>query len=264
MQRKQFGVFLIAIWMGLILTACGGSSNVSSIPSESNDAPSSGSVSQPANPTAVPDQPKQIETSEKKLTYEIVGPNQYTGFNGETIFIGAIRNTGSALLPTFHLTMEVRDSNGSSIASDSSGGFVEATWPGELAPFWFSFDDLSSWSDYKITVDTSDMLLNMMPEFYNELTISDVHGAVASPPTSGNPGEYEITGTISNNGTRQADYIMIAIMLYDENGAVVAVGSCSADARQPGSQGTFNHRIALFDNSSTLNVYTKAVARSSQ
>jgi hypothetical protein len=267
MQKKQTFLLMVIVLMVGVLVGCGGgdsnaSSSSSSSPSSANLSASTESTSSSSN--SVASQPAQVDPGKESLAYEIVGPNQYSGANGETIFIGAIRNTGADPLPTFRLTMELRDSNGNAVASNSASGYAEVVWPGELSPFWFSFNNPPDWSSHEITADTSAMFVNLAEEFYSDFTITNISGRIETPPTPDKSGWYQISGTVTNNGSQPADYVTVVYMIYDRSANVKAVGASSADARQPGSTGTFEHRFSLFEDSGDLTIYATAVARASQ
>lgn len=264
MQKKQMIIWLIIISILTLLTACGGTENSNGSSQLSADSILQHVESVSSTSNTIDNLSVQGETGKSNLAYEIVGPSQYTSVNEDTIFIGAIRNIGEDILPTFRLTMEMYDKNGNVVASQITSGSTEAIWPGELAPFWFSFTDISDWNSHAITVDTSDMFINMMHEFDNNLTISNVEGKVVTPPTPDDSGWYQISGTVINNGNKTADYVTVFYLIYDGNNIKAVGASSPTNASQSGTEATFDHRFSLFDDSGDLNIYVGAVSRTSQ
>lgn len=202
----------------------------------------------------------QAGSSAGELSYEVAGPVAYAAY-GQTVLLGVIRNTGTAVLPTFAIKSVVYDRNGGVVHSETSNIGLEALPPGGATPYVVSFDASIDWDRCETEVDTSAWLVDMMDEFYFDLDVTDVTGFVRAAPEPGVPGTYEISGAVTNNGARPADYVMVAIMVTNAKGDVVTAGATSADAREPGSTARFQHSIALYESGPDLSVHVVAAAR---
>lgn len=282
MLRRQLISLLLVILAAALIAACGGGEpsapagvNVQEAPANPTqlaappplaDPTQPATPTQPADPTSPPPatatgEPAPAQESGETLAYEIVALTQHVGLNGETVFLGLLRNTGAGRLPTLRLTMELRDTNGNPVASQSVAGQVEVIMPGEATPFGFHFNAPPAWSGYEITTDTSPNLLNLAENYFSDFDVENVSWQVDTPAAPGAPGEFAVQGSVTNRGSREAEYVIVGYAVFDDQGDVMAVGSSSADARQPGSAGAFGHVFALYSNNSVGEVYVIAVAR---
>ena len=133
--------------------------------------------------------------------------------------VGLVRNDTADNATRIWISVNLKDSSGNSIGTDSTASSLEVLAPGEVSPFEVVVVPLpTSYSTYSITGVT-----------FARATSSPYHSSLPVTLTSCPSGAQQVCGTVTNTGAIQVDHVRAVLTFLDGTGALVAQNSVFVD-----------------------------------
>lgn len=204
-KSKLFYVFLILV---LAILACGTNTVVST--SEPGTI-SEGQLAEPQDPQE-PQEPKP----DTIVAADPIAHNAYLSYDILNID-GLIQNTGNVPVDFVKVIATLRDAGGQLVGSEFTYTSLDVIHPGQTSPFSIGFLEVPpNWVTYEVIVEASEVSLFSISS-YTDFEIVSSNGRV------GEYTDYEIVGEVKNIGSSTANFVKIAVALYDANGQLLAV-----------------------------------------
>lgn len=153
------------------------------------------------------------------LTFDTSSENSYEDPVGSKRFLFEVWNTNDFVTERVRATVNLRDTQGQLVASETGYAKLDQLGPGESAPvlvvFFLSAPDFAS---YEISVDAR------RADYLDEL----LHGGLQVTEESTRVGEwvpYEVLGQVHNTTDVDAESVTLIVTCYDAQGRVVAVNT---------------------------------------
>lgn len=148
---------------------------------------------------------------------EISNLNWYVDSIDVLHFIGTVTNHGETNLDYVKIIVNLRDGDGTLIATDYSYTSVDLVLLDQTVPFSVTFfDDPGEWADYEIMVEAD----TARDEGFQGLEI------ISSTGSPGTYSMYEIIGEVRNTSASDAEFVKIVAMLFDADENLIAVDYC--------------------------------------
>jgi eukaryotic-like serine/threonine-protein kinase len=213
--------------------------------------PSSGSAGASSLPELTPvplrlvEQPKILGAEPAGAGPEqfSVGGMSYREGDDNYWFFGEVRNDGPEAREGVEVRVLLLDESGRELLSKT--GYAERSYlaPGDISPFSVLFTDdgqpLPEFSSYRAEVRSS------RADFEQRTTVRELRVSDLVTGEAAYSGSLSVRGQVRNESDRDAQFTEVLIVLYDEAGTVVGMGSAYAEDGEdgllrPGESGPFN------------------------
>lgn len=164
--------------------------------------------------TSIPE-PKPQE----KPDFEILQVLENPKADGSLEFSGTFRNLSDQPRDYTLITIDLLDSNGESLLSQSEYSLLDVTFPQQMNAFKVVFSGfVPDWKAYQVTIAGDDYLGEYL---HPALKLGEI-----STAQDGNL--YQITGQILNEGVRGALSIQVLVLLYDSQDQLISAATVPA------------------------------------
>lgn len=163
----------------------------------------------------------------------VILPNHWYFDSGNyTIWLGEIQNNGANTLSISSMTLNLFDSSGALVATETRYLTIHHLSPGDKTCFQFRIQQPPAWETYDFERPVSYTSSDPAPL----LTILNENGGLTPPDN-----RYRILGQIRNDHTTRVDFVKAIGTLYDSSGVPVGCSSdyVSATNLEPGQTSAF-------------------------
>ncbi len=162
--------------------------------------------------------------------------NTYTDVDDSVVAIAVVENTRETPLETVEIAMILKDANGDEIKR--RGASIPLLPPGEAIPVKVVFDDAGEHDRASVEPLVWRASRSGDPGIDSDFALSGIEETAAPPASSY---LHEVTGTVENTGSTEADFITVHAAFFDAGGELTAVGTGGVDeALAPGAKGDFS------------------------
>jgi hypothetical protein len=196
-----------------------------------SDAPAEPEPSETPEPTPTVAATEQSEPAQ--ATVVASSAIEYENYEGVYRVFGLVGNSGSTDISFVKVNVDLLDSQGTVLASESVYAHIYPLAPGEASTFEAVFPEIpADMAGYDISVEFS----NPAFKTYPDIEIVSATGAIAGR------GGYEITGTVANNGDSDVTFTKLCAAFFDKDGDLIGVAWGFADQEEipAGSSSTFS------------------------
>lgn len=172
-----------------------------------------------AEPTETPEPTPILPATEQpeRAQTEVIASSavEYENYEGTYRVFGLVGNTGSVDISFINVTVDLVDSQGTVLGSDSGYAHLYPLMPGQATTFEVVFPEKPAGAaDYVISVD---FLVSSL-EPYDGIEIVSSAGSVYEW------GGYEIAGEVENVGDGVANRTKLCVAFFDKDGDLIGVG----------------------------------------
>jgi len=155
-------------------------------------------------------------------------------------FVGEVSNTGDQALDRPEVSVVLYDAAGQVLANERGFATQDYVAPGQRVPVRVVFaTPPAQWIKFQVLFKPKPA---SEPGLHNYTDLASSALSLTRSPTLG----YLVSGTVKNNGTREARYVQAIVTLYGGNGQVVGVGEdlANPDRLVPNQSAVF--KVSIF------------------
>lgn len=180
-------------------------------------------------------EPVSTDSGERQVTVDDI--RWYKDDFGDLIFIGQVRNSGSASVENVKITVSLLDGEGKIVSTESSNTVLDVVSSGRIMPFKIDFlEDPGEFEDFETVVQADQASEHTLEHKHQQFEVTRKH----IKPTEEK--RFAVVLEAVNQHSEAAESVETAVVAYNEDGNVIGVGQGYAEQPyiQAGEAGTVN------------------------